>query len=83
VMTGTNGGTYERPHIKCSDCGRTTGKFSRIKDEWLCDECVEFYDMVSGGFSFPQINVPCKPFNPPKFVWGEPLQSASRKGKMA
>jgi hypothetical protein len=41
-----------------------------VKDEWLCDECVEFDDLAFGGFTFPKIDKPRQPFNPPVFVWG-------------
>lgn len=71
-MTGTSGGHYERPNIGCKKCGRTGGRFSRVKDGWLCDECLEFDDMLSGDFVFPKIDCPRESFNKPRFVWGEP-----------
>lgn len=71
-MTGTSGGHYEHPTIQCSECGRIGGMFSKVRSEWLCDECVEFEDMISGDFIFPKLNGPREPFNMPKFIWGRP-----------
>ena len=71
-MTDTHGGHFSPPTLECSDCGRKGGRFSKVKGEWLCDECVEM-DEIMSEYRYPNVNLN-KPFNPPRFVWARPTR---------